>query len=120
MSSESTNAGTAAPERATTVAAAVTAEVPVSASAVDPTPAPGSATVGSDEAKGEEPAVCVANLNVSINKHAILHDVSFKLAPGARCLVLGPNGAGSCPVHFVQHVQPRFHCGKVFLLSHVV
>ena len=54
---------------------------------------------GEEETKGGEaeqvPAVETRHLKLSINGTLVLEDVTFKLPPGSRCMVLGPNGAGT-------------------------
>ena len=36
----------------------------------------------------------VVNVSVSLQKHEILHDISFSLDPGSILMLVGPNGAG--------------------------
>ena len=51
----------------------------------------------SDVVTAHEPAIAIRNLDFSLNGVSILRDVTLNLPRGARCLLIGSNGAGASP-----------------------
>ncbi|MFD1697350.1 ABC transporter ATP-binding protein [Roseibium aestuarii] len=64
------------------------------------------------------PALCVAGVDRSFDRRAIIRDVSFALQPGERVALLGHNGAGKTTLFkmILGFLDPD--CGEIAVLGH--